>query len=498
MPEAVDRLELVADEEEVLASRAGRRARTGAGSCPGTRPRAPSGSASSRARGSPGRRAGGRARSAGDPRSRAPTRRLRGGVRVGEAPQQLLEQLAVARRELVERRLLDRAPRLLVAGEAARAAHRAARGRRGRAAARRPADRSSSSSARAALSRAGSACRRVLDQARAASRSSSIRAARPAARRSRARAPGRPSAASRRRRSASAAARARRTWRAAAIRSGVAGAQNASSASSNASPASTRAWFSSRTRKRGSSPASNGCAFSSRWQKPWIVEIQAPSSSRARSWRPSSREPLADPAAQLAGRPLRVRDHEHRVDASPRSQTARTKRSTSTVVLPVPAPAETKTTPARLDRRALLGFGARVSSTTRHDRATRHIDQRSHHVGHGKPPFGSCRTSPDADALDEPAACSFARSIWRPERVLVEVVLACEAGNVVLGARRAGARAPAARRRARGRGRRAARCRRGRAGRACRAGSAAAAPTRSSPPSAPSSPTCSPGRSRAR
>ena len=33
----------------------------------------------------------------------------------------------------------------------------------------------------------------------------------------------------------------------------------------------------------GSIPAANGCAFSRRWQKPWIVEIQAASSSRARS-----------------------------------------------------------------------------------------------------------------------------------------------------------------------------------------------------------------------
>ena len=43
--------------------------------------------------------------------------RLRGGVRVGEAPEQLLEQRTIARGELVERRLLDRGTRLLVAGE---------------------------------------------------------------------------------------------------------------------------------------------------------------------------------------------------------------------------------------------------------------------------------------------------------------------------------------------------------------------------------------------
>ena len=37
------------------------------------------------------------------------------------------------------------------------------------------------------------------------------------------------------------------------------------------------------------SPTPNGCAFRRRLQKPWIVEIQAPSSSRARSCRPRSR-----------------------------------------------------------------------------------------------------------------------------------------------------------------------------------------------------------------
>ena len=47
----------------------------------------------------------------------------------------------------------------------------------------------------------------------------------------------------------------------------------------------------------------NGCAFSRRWQKPWIVEIQAPSSSRARSCRSSSASrlrirPRSSPAAR--------------------------------------------------------------------------------------------------------------------------------------------------------------------------------------------------------
>jgi hypothetical protein len=44
--------------------------------------------------------------------------------------------------------------------------------------------------------------------------------------------------------------------------------------------------------------------------------------------------------------------------SSPRSQTARQKRSTMTVVFPVPAPAETKTTPGSSIARSCSRFGA--------------------------------------------------------------------------------------------------------------------------------------------
>ena len=74
-----------------------------------------------------------------------------------------------------------------------------------------------------------------------------------------------------------------------------------------------------------------------------IVAIQAPSSSRARSWRPSSRRLAPDAHAQLSGG-LRVYVITRIESTSmPRSQTARTSRSTSTAVLPVPAPAERNT-----------------------------------------------------------------------------------------------------------------------------------------------------------
>ena len=211
--------------------------------------------------------------------------RLRRRVRVGEAPQQLLEQGAVARGELVEGGLLDRTPGLLVGREALRWPPRA----RELGEVEQPLGvrRSLEELERPRAARPRRACvaarpcrRRGTARPRGAPRSAPRG---PAAPTPRARARARPSGASRRRPSASAAARARRRSRAGASAPASPAAQNSSSADSNASPASTRDWFSSRTRKLGSTPASNGCAFSSRWQKPWMVEIQAPSSSRARS-----------------------------------------------------------------------------------------------------------------------------------------------------------------------------------------------------------------------
>ena len=96
--------------------------------------------------------------------------------------------------------------------------------------------------------------------------------------------------------------------------------------------------------------------------------------------------------------------------SSPRSQTERQKRSTMTVVLPVPAPAETKTTPGLLDRPLLLEV-RRVLHRA-HVRFTRHIGQRSHQVGHGNPPFGSWRTSPERIRSTTACAWPLARSTW--------------------------------------------------------------------------------------
>ena len=165
-------------------------------------------------------------------------------------------------------------------------------------------------------------------------------------------------------------------------------------ARSNASPRSTAAPASSSSRNRGSSPTPNGYAFRRRLQKPWIVEIQAPSSSRARSWRPRSRSAAR---IRLRSSPAALRVYVMtRIDStsSPRSHTARTYRSTRTDVFPVPAPAETKTFFGRLDGLDLL----LVEPCQRlvddgHERGTRQTFQRSHHAGQPSP-FGSWRTSP--------------------------------------------------------------------------------------------------------
>ncbi len=164
-------------------------------------------------------------------------------------------------------------------------------------------------------------------------------------------------------------------------------------------------WSSSSSRKRGSIPASNGELRSRRAQKPWMVEIQAPSSSRASSGRPRStsaaRMRLRSSAAALRVYVIT------RIDATsmPSSTTWRTNRSTSTVVLPVPAPAETKTRPRVAIARCCSAFTPTIYALF-----TRHIVQRSHHAGHPSSPFGSWRTSPARIRSASPRAVSFAPS----------------------------------------------------------------------------------------
>ena len=236
-------------------------------------------------------------------------------VRVREAEQELLQQLAVAQRELVERRLLDRLARLLVASPPARRGRAARSGRAAAPAAAAPARARAPAPRRRALRRS----RRASSARQRAASASSVEPlveAGPLAELEHELAAGRaqrlvdgrqhpPQAggAVGREQPQPLGIVARRRTRSAPPRTPRRGRPG---------PGSRRA-----SRKRGSSPAANGCAFSSRRQKPWMVEIQAPSSERARSCRPSSRRRARIRAAQLPGGALGVRDHEHRLDVEP-------------------------------------------------------------------------------------------------------------------------------------------------------------------------------------
>ena len=229
-----------------------------------------------------------------------------------------------------------------------------------------------------------------------------------------------------------------------------------------------------------------------------MVEIQAPSSSRARSWRPRSTQRRADPrSAARRRRVARVRDDEHRVDVEPlvadRAHEPLDEHASSCRCRRPP-----RRRRARAPRSPRAAPGSAPSSWSTHARRTRHIGQRSHHAGHS-PPFGSCATSPARIRSPTPRACSRAPLDLRPERVVVEVVVAREPGEP---SSRASPRSSP---------------------RACASPASGAVDaaerldpdevaqhehverdlepqlaSRSAPPSARSCPTCSPGRSRAR
>ena len=161
-------------------------------------------------------------------------------------------------------------------------------------------------------------------------------------------------------------------------------AQNAGSARSNASPRITAPCSSSSSRKRGSIPTANGCARSSREQKPWIVEIHAPSSLPREVVAAARVQRRADAGAQLAGGLARVGDDEHRLDVEALVADRAHEPLDEHGRLAGARAGRDEDLARRLDSSALLLV---------HGRSTRHIVQRSHHVGH-VPPFGSWRTSP--------------------------------------------------------------------------------------------------------
>ena len=122
-------------------------------------------------------------------------------------------------------------------------------------------------------------------------------------------------------------------------------------------------------------------------------------------------EPLANPAPQLAGRSLRVGDREHRLDGQPALADSAREALDEHSRLPRPGPRRDEDEAGRVDRGQLLGVRGSGLLDDRHDLATRHIDDRSHQVGHGNPPFGSCWMSPVRIRSTKRIACSFARSV---------------------------------------------------------------------------------------
>ena len=110
--------------------------------------------------------------------------------------------------------------------------------------------------------------------------------------------------------------------------------------------------------------------------------------------------------AQLAGGALGVGDDEDEVDvASPRSADSADEALDEHRRLPGSCARRDEDDARLVDRGLLL----RVRSADAHARFTRHIGQRSHHVGH-VPPRGSCSTSPARMRATAACARSTARS----------------------------------------------------------------------------------------
>ena len=100
-------------------------------------------------------------------------------------------------------------------------------------------------------------------------------------------------------------------------------------------------------------------------------------------------ERRADPRAQLARGPARVRDHEDRVDVEPALGDRADDALDEHGRLAGSGPGGDEDLSPGLDRRELL----LVQLVRAHPRSIRHIGHRSHHVGQS-PPRGSWWTSP--------------------------------------------------------------------------------------------------------
>ncbi len=116
----------------------------------------------------------------------------------------------------------------------------------------------------------------------------------------------------------------------------------------------------------------------------------------------------ADPALELARCALGVGDHEHRLDVDPALADRLDEALDEYRRLAGAGACRDEDLPPRRDRRRLLLVG----SPRRHARLIRHIRQRSHQAGQPSVPFGSCRTSPSRIRCASPRARSRAPSTW--------------------------------------------------------------------------------------
>ena len=115
-----------------------------------------------------------------------------------------------------------------------------------------------------------------------------------------------------------------------------------------------------------------------------------------------------DPALQLTRCALRIGDHEHRLDVDPPLADRLDEALDEHRRLAGAGACRDEDLTARGDRRRLLFVGR----TRRHARLIRHIRQRSHQAGQPSVPFGSCRTSPARIRCASPRARSRAPSTW--------------------------------------------------------------------------------------
>ena len=115
-----------------------------------------------------------------------------------------------------------------------------------------------------------------------------------------------------------------------------------------------------------------------------MVEIHAPSSSPREVVPPAVGERRADPRAQLARGPARVRDHEDRVDVEPALGHRADDAFDENRSLPGARTGRHEDLSPGLDRGELL----LVQVVGTHGRSIRHMGQRSHHAGQS-PPRGS-------------------------------------------------------------------------------------------------------------